>query len=542
MRPYPIRVCSLLVVTLLMLGGCLFAKRGSSNNNGNGENNDNTATNGATNSSTHNGTNVATNNTTTGTNNQTTTNNMTGVPVESYGEVQVEEIACEESPVLWFDPQQLTGAPLSDDAQVAATAPANLLEGEMFGEMTAGVADVDGGEMTVTLAVVEGTSSEGATEPILWGTSSIPMEGEVLNVVVTGALFTRIATEEPVVAEATVATTAGVWECDLVELMMGEPDGRLDCIPSPLEDELGDLVDQPERVDFAPVFDDDPSTGDWLWKLTESPIISVVSGGAENERLGIVRADVATDGEVSVLERPAELSVPAEQGEIYAERIVWGVDTASFGWPSILLLGRVEGGDYGPWWLKASSTRGEFTRDEDLNWRLSDLLNPQRGTFSFVDGYALDGPPEFQLVGFTFAIPPGKWNIGYTGIADGGLVFSRPDGFSGLQTEFVQLEGSFDEVAAYRNVPLAELATGEPLVVVIGEGRTTLGLINWDFDDRVDLVDNVLSDEWTDVRQLSVGVLYSDSGVIGFRGRKEGTILIGGAPVANVSNLRTTCP
>lgn len=532
MRPLSTRVRTLLVATLV-LGGCVFVEQNPKNN---GENDENVETNGATNGETNNATNGETNNET------TPTNNTTGIPLESYGEIQVDEVPCADSPVLWFDPREVTGEPLDDDAEVAAAGPANVLEAGLFGAMTAGAAEADGSQMQVTLAVVDRVAPEGgATEPLLWGTFSTPMEGEVLNVVVAGGLFTRIATPEPVVAQVTIATTEEVWECDLVELEQDEPDGRLDCIQSPVAAELDDLVPRPERLDFAPVFDDEIATGDWLWKLTESPIISVLSGGRESETLGIVRANIAMDGELSAMEIPEALHVPSDPGEIYAERMVWGVDTSSFGWPSILLLGRVEEGEYGPVWLKATSTRGDFEFDEDLNWRLSDRLQPERGTFSFVDGYTLGGPPELRPLQATYAIPPGSWKIGYVGIEDGGLVFSRPDSFSGLNKEFVRLDGSFDEIVAYRNLPLAELATGEPLVVAIGNDGTSLSLMNWDFDDRVELVDNVLSGGWSDVQQLSVGVLYNDSGVIGFRGTRNDRFVVGGAPIRNVSNLLSTC-
>ena len=465
-------------------------------------------------------------------------------PMEVYAELSATEVACPSPNTAWYDPAAAALAPSLNDAAVvsAATAPtlAQGLTSMPFGEISTAYATSVGGSVRVHAGVGTVSTVDSEITMILEGASALGVDADVLAVHVQPGFFSRPdANGEPApVLTISVSTSAGFYDCLLT--IDSNDAGGLTCQVSALDAELSARNLRPNRVDYAPIFE--RRGGSYILNILALDVLALVSAEtATGEQIAAIRREAdATISDVALTGLPRMVDAPL----VYAERTVWGVTNASFGQPTLLALAEVDR-SLAPVRLDSAGAAGtEYVVDSFEDFHLSSRVFPERGTFTFIDGYeGLQVATHFSLIPLEagYNITPGQSRLGYVGITQDGLVFGRPGGFSVADYLEMDLLGA-QEVAAFKNVPADPLADGTPPIAVIhGANRDQLALIDWGFGIDARWVADLLAPGFTNARKINGWWFLDDAGVLPMLAERNGNLVLAVTQIADAANLAANC-
>lgn len=524
----------------LLWSGCVFGDKTEPKNNSSTANAvTNAVTNGATNGSTHAGTNNNVQDAGTPDSGMADMGGEdvgmdVGLPPEVYAPLNATEVRCTAATTPWFKPGAGVMTPINEDSVVATAGPPSEFSFAPFGvtalgEMSVAHATPMNTAIHVYLAAAEiPTPATGEIIPLFAVETSIELgvEAEVYAVAISPsvALFRGDMVGDPpaTFAKMSVASSEGIIDC-VATLGLNDAT-EMTCGRSAYNDELeGNGIDSVARFDPAPVFSSD--AGMYTYDLLSSPLLVLASGPTTDggETFGVVRANV--DGTVDYVDVSGAMPTTLDSPQIFAERVLFGVESSSFGIPLISALTPSADG-LTPVVLKSADPFANAYEVVDRGtWSLSERVTPLRGQFTFVDAY------EAEMMQFLRAGPsagyefvPGTLRLGYVALdKDGGaLVFARPDGFLGA--DFLEFDlPNAQEVTALKNIPAEPNATGRPAIAVIhGQNRDQLALFDWGIQIDAKWVSNVLDDQTTNAQKVSPSWFFADVGTIPMLAQRTG--------------------
>lgn len=461
-------------------------------------------------------------------------------PAETFLQLGADSEACINPRTAYFGPATLVDAVLTADSYVAtAAAPIDFVNSfTSIGQISVAHATSRGGALHVYAGVATLPESTPEFEELHGDEATIDIDAEVWGLLLSPASVFR--NETNLVSNllfVTVATSRGVYECRMtIDL---EDETAFGCVRSAINSVLETRqIAPPARLELAPVFETLPSD-EYRFNVFVPTYLGGVSGPIDGgEELTLLR--LPRDGNPSTVVVD-ELESALGRERIFAERLAFGVEDSAFGQPLLVTLGKPTGGGrYGPQVLRADSPRGTSYVLEDRGvWNLSQALRPQRGTFTFVDGY------EIEINGWAgFArFEPGELLLGYVGIREdqSGLIFSRPGGFAGADYLAFALP-NVHEVTAHKNIPLEVGSSGRSVIAAIhGPERDRLALFDWGFGIDAKWVDDLLGPSFTDAQRMGPVWFYSDAGTISMLAQFNGEWVNAIVRIPDLQDLSQSC-